>query len=248
MRTTYAESTAGGLLDSSVTVAGPSVAGSDVPAWRRSTPGEPRWHLVVVVLVAIGLQLALPEQLGLRPKMLLPALEGALLVALVVAEPGRLESRHPALRYGGLLMVALVTLANATSAVLLVRELLGGQGRSGSASALLTSGATVYLTNIVAFGLWFWDTDRGGPVARSAGDRQHPDLMFAQMASPELAVPGWEPRLLDYLYLSYTNATAFSPTDTLPMARWAKALMALQSTVALVTVALVIARAVNVLT
>ena len=197
--------------------------------------------------MAVGLQLALPPRLGLRPKLLLPALEGALLVALVLANPGRLESRHPALRYGGLVLVALVSLANATSAALLVRELLHAQGSAGSAGALLTNGATIYTTNILAFGLWFWDTDRGGPVARSAGDRQFPDLMFPQMASPELAAPTWEPRLLDYLYLSYTNATAFSPTDILPMARWAKSLMALQSTVALVTVALVIARAVNVL-
>lgn len=199
------------------------------------------------MLVAVGLQLALPARLGLHPKPLLPALEGALLVALVVADPGRLQSRHPALRCGGLVLVALVSPANATSAVLLVRELLQAQGSTGSAGALLASGATVYTTNILAFGLWFWDTDRGGPVARSAGARQYPDLMFPQMASPELAAPGWEPRLLDYLYLSYTNATAFSPTDTVPMARWAKALMAVQSTVALVTVALVIARAVNVL-
>jgi len=135
-------------------------------------PGEPRWHLVMVVLVAVGLQLALPERLGLRLKLLLPALEGALLVALVVADPGRLQSRHPALRYGGLVLVALVSLANAASAVLLVRELLHAQGSTGSAGALLAGGATVYATNILAFGLWFWDTDRGGPVARSAGDRQ----------------------------------------------------------------------------
>ncbi len=223
------------------------VAEPGVPAWRSRTPGEPRWHLVLVVLVAVGLQLVLPERLGLRPKSLLPGLEIALLVALVVANPGRLEMRHPALRYGGLVLVALVSLANGTSAVLLVRELLHAKGSAGSAGALLASGASIYLTNVLAFGLWFWDTDRGGPVRRAAGDRHYPDLMFPQMSSPELAPPHWEPRLLDYLYLSLTNATAFSPTDTLPLARWAKVLMAVQSTIALVTVALVIARAVNVL-
>lgn len=219
----------------------------EVPAWRRGTPGEPRWHLVVVVVLAVALQLALPARLGLRPKLLLPGLEAVLLLALVLANPGRLESRHPLLRQGGLVLVALVSVANGTSAALLVRELLHAHGSTASAGALLASGATVYTTNILAFGLWFWDTDRGGPVARSAGDRQYPDLMFPQMASPELAPPSWEPRLLDYLYLSYTNATAFSPTDTVPLARWAKALMAVQSSVALVTVALVVARAVNVL-
>ena len=222
-------------------------AGQRVPAWRQRTPGEPRWHVAVVVVVAIGLQLALPARLGLQPKFLMPGLEAALLVALVVADPGRLERRHPGLRYGGLVLVGLVTAANASSAVLLVSELLRAKGESGSAGALLASGATVYATNIVAFGLWFWDIDRGGPVARAHGDQQHPDLLFPQMASPDLSAPGWEPMLLDYLYVSYTNATAFSPTDTLPMSRWAKTLMAVQSTIALVTIALVIARSVNIL-
>lgn len=227
--------------------AGDGAGAPGTPAWRRSTAGEPRWHLVLVVLLAVALQLALPERLGLRPKFLLPALEGVLLVALVLAEPGRLERRHPALRYGGLALVALVGLANAISAVLLVRELLDAQASTGSAASLLAGGATVYVTNVVAFALWYWDTDRGGPVARARGERQHPDLLFPQMASPETAAPGWEPRLPDYLYLSFTNATAFSPTDTLPLTRWVKGLMALQSTIALVTVALVVARAVNVL-
>jgi hypothetical protein len=222
--------------------------GAPLPAWRRPTPGEPRWHVAVVVLVALALQLALPSSLGLRPKLLLPALEAVLLAALVVADPGRLENRHPALRYGGLVLVALVSAANAVSAGLLVDALLHPRdGVASSAGSLLASGAAVYCTNIIAFGLWYWDTDRGGPVARAAGDRQEPDLAFTQMTSPDLASPHWEPRLLDYLYLSYTNATAFSPTDTLPLARWVKVLMALQSTIALLTVALVVARAVNVL-
>lgn len=238
---------AGAVTDRSASSGGPPDGAPDVPAWRRTTAGEPRWHLVLVVLLALVLQLALPERLGLRPKFLLPALEGALLVALVLANPGRLENRHPALRWGGLTLVALVSLANAVSALLLVRELLAAGTSTGSAGSLLAAGATVYVTNVLAFGLWFWDTDRGGPVARAAGDRQYPDLLFPQMASPGTAPPGWEPRLPDYLYLSFTNATAFSPTDTLPMTRWVKGLMALQSTIALVTVALVVARAVNVL-
>lgn len=220
---------------------------AEQPAWRRRTPGEPRWHVSATVLVAIGLQLVLPARLGLQPRLLLPALEVGLVVALTVADPGRLESRHPGLRYGGLGLVALVSVGNATSAGLLVRDLLQASTATRSAGALLASGATVYVTNILAFGLWYWDVDRGGPVARSAGDRQHPDLLFAQMASPDLAAPDWEPRLLDYLYVSYTNATAFSPTDTLPLSRWTKVLMALQSTTALVTIALVIARSVNIL-
>lgn len=96
----------------------------------------------------------------------------------MLADPGRLENRQPALRGGGLALVALVSLANAISAVLLVRELLDAGPGAGGAVALLAVGATVHVTNVLAFGLWYWDTDRGGPVARAAGDRQHPDLLF----------------------------------------------------------------------
>lgn len=219
----------------------------EVPAWRRRTAGEPRWHSAVLVLFAIGLQVALPTRLGLHPKLLLPGLEAVLLVALTAVNPGRIESHHPALRYGGIALVALITVANATSAALLVAELLRAKGDTGSAGALLASGASIYATNIITFGLWYWEVDLGGPARRAHGHHQHPDLMFPQMGSPDLAAPHWEPLLVDYLYVSYTNATAFSPTDTLPMSRWTKAVMALQSTVALVTIALVIARSVNIL-
>jgi hypothetical protein len=99
----------------------------------------------------------------------------------------------------------------------------------------------------VAFALWYWEFDRGGPFARAAGERPHPDFLFPQMATPEVTHPDWEPYFVDYLYVSFTNATAFSPTDTMPMSRWAKGLMAVQSAVALSTVALVVARAVNIL-
>ena len=112
---------------------------------------------------------------------------------------------------------------------------------------LLASGASIWATNVIAFGLWYWEFDRGGPVRRAEGTAQHPDLMFPQMASPELAPPDWEPHFVDYLYMSFTNATAFSPTDVMPLARWAKMTMAVQSAVALLVGVLVIARAVNVL-
>ncbi len=97
------------------------------------------------------------------------------------------------------------------------------------------------------FGLWYWEFDRGGPVARAAGTRPYPDFLFPQMTTPELAPPDWEPAFVDYLYVSFTNALAFSPTDTMPMTRWAKLTMLVQSVVSVVTVVLVIARAVNIL-
>ena len=219
----------------------------DLAAWRRRTEGELRWPVATGIAVAILLQLALPEGLGLRPGWLLPVLEAVLLVGLVVANPDRLDRRHPALRYGSLALVGLVSLSNAVSAFLLVDELVHGGGAASDATALLLSGGAIYVTNVIAFALWYWDMDRGGPVARTYGEQQFPDFLFPQMTSPDLAPPDWEPLFVDYLYVSFTNATAFSPTDTMPMSRWAKALMALQSSVALLTAALVVARAVNVI-
>lgn len=218
-----------------------------VVAWRRQTAGERRWPVSLAVVAAIALQLALPARLGLRPGWLLPGAEALVLAGLTVANPDRLDRRHPALRAGSLALIGLVALSNAVSAALLVHELVQGRGSAGSAGPLLTAGATVYVTNVLAFALLYWDFDRGGPVARTYADQPYPDLLFAQMTSPGLADPDWEPTFLDYLYVSLTNATAFSPTDTLPLSRWAKVLMAVQSVVALAVAALVVARAVNVL-
>ena len=105
----------------------------------------------------------------------------------------------------------------------------------------------MYVTNIIVFALWYWEWDRGGPVARAQGLRPYPDFLYPQMTQPDLAPSEWQPNFLDYLYVSFTNVTAFSPTDTMPMSRWAKMLMLLQSAVALLTIAFVIARAVNIL-
>ena len=217
------------------------------PAWRRRTDGERRWPVAVAVLVAIALQLVLPARLGLRPKYLIPGLEAALLVALVVANPGRFTDRNRLLRPGGPALLVLVIAANTVSAGLLINDLLRSRGPVTDATALLTSAGDVYLTNIIAFGLLYWEFDRGGPVARAHADVPHPDFMFPQMTNPDLAPTHWEPQIVDYLYLSLTNATAFSPTDTMPLTRHAKTAMGLQSAIALVTIGLAIARVANIL-
>jgi len=227
---------------------GQSVAGPPeppAPAWQRRTRGEHRWPEAVIVAVAIGLQLTLPDAMAPGQRHLLAALEGVLLVGLVVANPYRLDRESMVLRTGGLLLTGLIGLSNGWSAVLLVAELV--LGRPISPADLLTAGAAVWLTNVIAFALIYWELDRGGPAARAAALRDHPDFLFAQMQSPELADPDWEPTFVDYLYLSFTNSTAFSPTDVLPLSRWAKMIMMVQSGVALVVVVLVVARAVNVL-
>jgi uncharacterized membrane protein len=228
-------------------IAAARAAGMPAPAWLRKTPGERRWPVTVIVIVAIALQVLLPSHLTEPlPRALMPALEGALLIGLTIANPVRIERRGKAARAASLVLILLMTIANAASAVLLIHAILHGKPVT-AAGPLLASGASIWATNVIAFALWYWEFDRGGPVVRALGTTQHPDLLFPQMAAPELAAPDWEPRFVDYLYLSFTNATAFSPTDVLPLARWAKLTMLVQSAVSLAVGALVIARAVNIL-
>jgi hypothetical protein len=217
-----------------------------LPAWLRPTEGEPRWPVALAVLVAIGLQLAVPTRLAVNPIWALPAVEFVLLVLLVVASPRRINNKHPMLRVASLTLVGAASIGNVWSAAHLVLGLLNGT-EGEDAGPLLSYGGAIWATNVIVFALWYWEFDRGGPVARAHATQAYPDFQFAQMQTPDLAHSHWEPTFVDYLYLSFTNATAFSPTDTLPLSRWAKMGMLAQSCVSLVTVALVIARAVNVL-
>jgi uncharacterized membrane protein len=217
-----------------------------VPAWRRVTEGEPRWPVSIAIGGAIVMQVALPKHLAFHPRFLLPTLEFLLLVGLVIANPTRINRESARLRSASTLLIAVISVANVWSAVLLVDGLI----RSTDASTppqLLVRGGAIWLTNVIVFALWYWQLDRGGPVARAMAVRQLPDFLFPQMQAPGLAPPDWEPNFVDYFYTSFTNATAFSPTDVLPLSRWAKLTMMLQSGVSLITVALVIARAVNIL-
>ena len=218
-----------------------------IPAWKRPTEGEARWQVAVAVAVAVALQFPLPGRLVLlHPVWLLPALEGLLLVILVMANPHRINTESRALRLLGLTLAALLSLANAWSVARLVVGLV--QGTEGNtAGPLLVAGGIIWLTNVIVFALWYWEFDRGGPVARANAVRAYPDFQFVQMVAPQLAPPDWEPAFGDYLYLSFTNAAAFSPTDVLPMSRWAKMGMTAQAAISIVTVALVVARAVNIL-
>ena len=216
------------------------------PAWRRHTDGEQRWPSAVAIIALIGLQMALPERLSAGPRFLLPAVEVVLIGVLIAANPGRVKRSTPVLRLVGLGLIVVVSLGNAWSIGQLVVDISTGRD-VGTASTLLASGGAVWLINVLTFALWFWEFDRGGPLERAAGTHPMPDLLFPQMTTPDMAPKNWEPEFLDYLYLAFTNSTAFSPTDTLPMSRWAKAVMLLQSLLSLVIAALVVARAVNAL-
>jgi len=218
-----------------------------VPAWMRPTRGEHRWPVTMSVIAAIVLQLLLPPHLTTPlPPALLPALEGALLVGLAIANPVRIEKRGSLVRAASTSLIFLISVANLASGVLLIRAIL--ERKAGiAAGPLLASGASIWATNVIAFALWYWEFDRGGPVNRAQGASRLPDLLFPQMAAPELAPPEWETRFVDYLYFSFTNATAFSPTDVMPLARWAKLTMLVQSALSLAVGVLVIARAVGLL-
>jgi uncharacterized membrane protein len=217
-----------------------------VPAWLRSTGPENRLPVAASILVAIALQIWLSGRYGLHPRWVLPVLEIALLVVLTAINPVRLTRTTRVGRYLSMALAGLITLDNVVSALVLDYGILTGKS-SNDALGLLSTGAAIYVTNIIVFGIWYWELDRGGPFNRATGTDPHPDFLFPQMVSPELSPEHWEPRYLDYLYTSFTNVMAFSPTDTMPLSRWAKSLMALQSAIALSTTALVLARAVNIL-
>jgi hypothetical protein len=212
---------------------------------RRLADLDPFWAPQLIVAGAIALDLSLPEKLTLGPTWLLPSVEGLLLLGLIAASPGRRMRHSPLRRQLAIALTGLVTAINAVSLGLLVHYLLHHKLENGR--GLILAGVVLWVTNVLLFGLWYWQLDRGGPLARASVPDALPDFLFPQMTEKRYAPPDWMPGLVDYLYLSFTNATAFSPTDTMPLTNTAKWLMTAQSLSALVTIGLVVARAVNVL-
>ena len=211
----------------------------------RIEQGDPLWPAQLTVAAAIALNLTLADRVTFGPTWLLPSVEGALLAALVIIAPSRAASHTRRIRRFALGVIGLVSLANVVSLGLLVHYLVNG-GKAGG-HALILSGVVLWGTNVLLFSVWYWEMDRGGPVVRHLDPKALPDFQFPQMENPGLAPPGWRPGFVDYLYVSLTNATAFSPTDTMPLTQTAKLVMGVQSVAALVTVGLVVARAVNIL-
>jgi uncharacterized membrane protein len=208
--------------------------------------GEPVWPALATVLAAIGLQLTLPERLTVGPTYLVPALEGALLIGLSVATPRELEREHPRRRALAIGLIALVSAANIFSLYELTHHLLHSK-QPTNGHQLIIAGMLIWLTNFLIFALWYWELDRGGPGKRAAGHDGPPDFLFPQMSDDRIEPRDWRPKFFDYLYVSLTNATAFSPTDTMPLSPMAKGVMGIQSVVSLVTLGLIISRAVNIL-
>jgi len=199
------------------------------------------------MVFTIAARLWLPSESATRLPWLIPALEAALLVALVAGNPARLARRTPWVHRIAVAIVLLLVAAALWATALLIYDLIKGHGVSQSATKLLASGALVWFGNNLAFGLLYWLIDSGGPVARLRGTAPV-DFAFTQQLSPEIAPPGWRPVFLDYLHLGFTNSTAFSPTDVMPLSLRAKYAMLVQSTVSLALFGLVVARAVNAFT
>ena len=198
------------------------------------------------VLAAMVLTLLLPDDVRLGPQWALPLIEGALLVVVIATDPGKINRRSRWLRALSIVLVSVLVLGAMWATVQLVDDLIHGGGVTNSASELLQAGTIVWVSNNIAFALLYWELDGGGAPARAHHLPTHADFAFPQQLNPRIASPDWRPRFIDYLYLGFTNATAFSPTDVMPLAPWAKIAMMVQAFVSLGILGLVIARAVNV--
>lgn len=216
---------------------------------RRPAGHERRWPATLTVAAVLALQLLLPQEIAAGPPWLLPVLEGALLVPILVTNPVRLTRDEPWLRGVALVLVALIAATNALNLLLLVLQLAAGHAMTGR--ILVHAALHIWVTNVAAAALALWEIDRGGPFARDpASERrpERPDLLFPQMTG----VPGWDakswrPGFSDYLFTAFTAATAFSPTDVMPLSPRAKLIIGIASGISLLTIALVAARAVNIL-
>lgn len=224
---------------------------------RQDRRGEVRLPAILAVLVAIALQSLLPNRVVFGPRLVVPALELLLLIPLVIVNPFRMNRQTAWSRPVALTLVGLIAVANGVVLGLLVQALLDGSTKE--ASPLLVAALQVWLTNVIAYGLIYWELDRGGPVPRTLAPREelpNADFRFPQdedhdaiveVANGSSQVHDWVPTLIDYLYVSVTNSSAFSPTDTMPLSSRVKVLMAVQSTSALVLSLLVVSRAVSAL-
>jgi hypothetical protein len=222
---------------------------------------SPLWPTAAIVASAV-LYADLPSRFIAGPsagafsvvRWVVPVLTGLVLAALVVTLPeGRLMARlgwhthrvHVTRRWLSLSMIAIVSAANTASIILLVHLLVNGA--HANAPILLRAAVHMWVVNVLLFGLWYWQLDGGGPIARPKCEPHDRDFLFPQQTEAVLLEGGWRPLFLDYLFVSFTNAAAFSPTDTLPLSRWAKMLMLVQSAISLSLAVMVVARAVNIL-
>jgi len=216
-----------------------------LPAAKR---GEHWWPVALAILAVVGMHVALPAKYRVNPPWAVPAVLLILLAILIIGDPGRIDRQKPWLRTTTSVMIASLTLANLFSAGRLVTAIITvNKVFANNALGLLATGTTVWVTNVIAFGLWYWDLDRGGAAARAHHPQADPAFVFPEMQHTEYTPADWVPKFADYLSLSFWTATAFSPTDVSAVKRWAKLLMMTDAVVSMAIGILVIARAVNIL-
>lgn len=211
---------------------------------------EDRWPASLALLLCIGLYVILPSYLTIKPDWLIPALLLVPLITLSITHRHRKPGEPKWTRAITIWMLVVINFANIYSVVFLVHRLLFPKGISTIGSngrQLIFNAVIIWVTNVIIFGLWYWELDRGGPGVRGTSQEGWPDFQFPQMENPKLAEPDWRPRFLDYLYVSLTNSAAFSPTDAMPLTRRAKGLMAISAIVSMITVLVVASRAINIL-
>ena len=209
-----------------------------------TTTIEPRWPVDLAVVVCAGLYVLLTGRLEVGPKWLLPSMIVLLLIPLTYR-----RKRHPNdfkwIRRLAISMVALITLANVTSVILLIRHVFYASHQI-DALGLLYSAASIWTTNVIVFGIWFWELDRGGPHLRVGPDAGPPDLQFPQMTVRQTDPP-WHPRFYDYLYTAFANGTSFAPADAMPMSVSMKGVFASEAMISFVTIVIVAGEAINIL-
>ncbi len=228
--------------DGGFAVSGVSV---EALAWGVPSPSRSYWPARAAVLAAMLLYIFLPDRVIPGPRFIVPAVESVLLVVISLFLPHRTNVDARSRRTLAVVVIGVLSVVNIINLALLVDQLLKGALNQGR--PLIIGAVAIWLTNIIVFGLWYWELDRGGPYARHTRTHREPDFLFPQMATPGAGRPDWAPSFIDYLYVSLTNATAFSPTDTMPLTTTAKLLMGVQAAASLLTVAIVAARAVNIL-
>ena len=204
--------------------------------------------MALAVLAAGGLRAALPAQLrNGDARWAFVAVLVALLAILVIGDPGRIDRDSAWLRVMTGTLIGLISVVNVAAVVRLVAGIINAVQFSNDANVLLASGGAIWLSNVIAFGLWYWDLDRGGAAARARGTGRQPAFVFPEMANLEYVGPGWYPKFIDYFHLSFTTAMAFSPTDVSAIRPWAKLMMMAEDVISLLVAILVVARAVNIL-
>jgi hypothetical protein len=228
----------------------PTIPGSALLATEEI--GESRVPPVLAVLTAASLYATMPGRFIAGStawitagRIVVPLLAVALLWPLALTLPRRTIRTSLPRRTAAIALIAVISVANAASIVLLVHLLVAGHHINGR--DLLRAAIHIWCASVLVFALWFWQLDSGGPTARRGSSGAAPDFLFTQQAAPEFAPPGWQPRFLDYLYVSFTASTAFSPTDTMPLTQWAKMLLLVESAASMLLLLMVAARAVNIL-